>query len=82
MLIKKKNNPNHSTYKGNYCKCIKQHIYKENTKHTLLAQESSQNKARQAETYISSLKASVAYRHSAVYIRRSWGDVTPFCSGW
>lgn len=40
-------------YKRNCCKCIKQQIYKENTKHTLLAQKSSHNKAQQAETYIS-----------------------------
>lgn len=48
-------------YRTHCCKCIKQQIYKENTKHTLLAQGSSPNKARQAETHISSQKVRVAY---------------------
>lgn len=39
-------------YKRNCGKCRKQQIYGEN-KQTLLARKSSQNKAQQAETYVS-----------------------------
>lgn len=61
--------PNHSTYKRNCGKCIKQQIYGENTKQTLLAQKSSQNKAQQAETYVSSQRVSVAYKCSISFWR-------------
>lgn len=52
MLILKNPKPFHVQEK--VWQMYKQQIHKENTKHTLLARKSSQNKAQQAETYDSS----------------------------
>lgn len=54
-------------YKRNCGKCIKQQIYKADTKYTLLARKSSQNKAQQAETDVSSQRVSVAYKYSVSF---------------